>query len=100
MKTLFLILCFFTAALAASDVVPDTSCVHPLKVFGKNGYDTATAFFIGTHRLLTAAHTFKYGSKPVILVDGKEIPCRLIKLDFSENVDCAQIGRASCRGRV
>lgn len=48
---------------------------------GKTAY-TATAFYVGPTTLATAAHTFKKTSDQWIIKDGREVRCRLAKVDI------------------
>lgn len=47
---------------------------------------TATAFFVSENRLLTAAHTFKNSNDQWIVIDGKEIRCKVVKIDFKKDI--------------
>ncbi len=91
---LLMLIAFMLAVYGAArfahgaDAEPDTSPIHRIKVYGKTGAYTATAFFIDTHRLLTAAHTFKHAQQPFLIIDGQEVACRVVKVNYDKDVDC------------
>jgi S1-C subfamily serine protease len=47
---------------------------------------TATAFFISPTRLLTAAHTFAKSNDQWIVLDGKEVHCHVVRVDFKKDI--------------
>ena len=84
-----LLLCLPVYSLQAEDKPTPVVVAEVQKVFkvtartsdGKTMY-TATAFYVGSTTLATAAHTFKKTSDQWIVKDGREVHCRLAKIDY------------------
>lgn len=70
------------------------------KVVARNpnfkGSYMATAFFISPTRLLTAAHTFKKTNDQWVVREGREIHCKMIKIDFKKDCALLEIEEGSC----
>lgn len=61
---------------------------------GKTTY-SATAFFVGPTTLATAAHTFKKTSDQWVIKDGREVHCRLVKIDTKLDLALLECEEAS-----
>lgn len=84
MKTLFAILLLSATAYAA-----DVDIQKSFKLVTRKDHTawSATAFFISPTRLLTAAHTFKHGTKDYWIVkDGREVHCTVLKVDTKQDI--------------
>ncbi len=64
------------------DLPVETEKVFRLIVRGTGNTEWhATAFFVGPTTLMTAAHTFAKANQPVIVKNGREVVCRIAKID-------------------
>lgn len=81
-----LMLCLLLPCVFAEDAKPEAQKVF--KIITRKGHESwfATAFYISPTRMLTAAHTFKKSADPFIVKDGREIHCRIIKIDFDKDI--------------
>ncbi len=86
MKTILLIAILMFSAGAAEPKPVEIQ--KAFKVVTRNARTTwfATAFFVSKNRLLTAAHTFEKSRDPYIQKDGREIRCRIVKIDFGKDI--------------
>ncbi len=96
MKTFLVALTLFCVGVFGEEKKPDpVAVVQPVevqkvfKLITRKNWEkqwTATAFFISPTRLVTAAHTFEKSNDQWILKDGKEVHCRVVKIDFKKDI--------------
>ncbi len=91
MKKIAAMLVLMTAMLCGKCWAEGVNSEDAKKVFmliTRNTKDawTATAFYISTTRLLTAAHTFKKSNDQWIVKDGREVHCKIVKIDFDKDI--------------
>ncbi len=94
MKIILLAALCCLGSLTMAEDKPDTQKVFRLITRKGDREYTATAFFISPNRLLTAAHTFRHGTKDFFIDrGGREVYCKVLRVDFDKDIallECAE----------